>query len=176
MALDDKFIEQVFDLYDEDGSGAIDIDELDKAMRSVGLDIPRSELEYMLKKIDKDGNQTIEKDEFKQMVKKMIAQKDSPEEIENAYRAFGNAKGEPWDAQQGLDEGVFAAVHKKLGLPEDGEKFREFVAAAGGGKGYLDKADWDRVMSEVKLLEKRAADEADAAARRAAAPVVADEF
>eukprot|EP01065_Artemidia_motanka_P042171 TRINITY_DN5608_c5_g1_i1.p2 TRINITY_DN5608_c5_g1~~TRINITY_DN5608_c5_g1_i1.p2 ORF type:complete len:197 (+),score=100.11 TRINITY_DN5608_c5_g1_i1:68-592(+) len=174
MAVDDKWIEQVFDLYDEDGSGAIDLDELSKAMHSVGLEIPRDELAEMMKKIDADGNQTIEKAEFKHMVKKKLAQKDSPEEAENAYNEFGRKKG-GWDASGGLDADVLRAVHKELGLPVDEEKIQEFIAAAGSG-GTISLADWNKVMQEATDIERKLAAEAAAAGQRAQAQPVVDEF
>ncbi|NEO86513.1 MAG: EF-hand domain-containing protein [Spirulina sp. SIO3F2] len=54
----------VFASYDQDGNGAIDIDELRNVMADLGEHPTASELEAMMQAIDRNGNGQIEFDEF----------------------------------------------------------------------------------------------------------------
>ncbi|CAH1790050.1 unnamed protein product [Owenia fusiformis] len=55
---------EVFDLFDSNGGGTIDADELDKTLRSVGIELTREEIVQVLTSIDADGNGEIDFDEF----------------------------------------------------------------------------------------------------------------
>ena len=81
-ALTDEQIKEAFNLFDADGSGAIDAEEMSLAMKGLGFgDVPKDEVEKMIKSIDTDDNGLIEYKEFEKMMKAKMAQKDSPEEI-----------------------------------------------------------------------------------------------
>ena len=68
-ALTDEQIKEAFNLFDADGSGAIDAEEMALAMKGLGFgDQPREEIEKMMKS--------------------KMAQKDSPEEILKAFQLF----------------------------------------------------------------------------------------
>ena len=54
----------VFTSYDQDGSGAIDLDELRNAMADLGEQPTETELAAMMEAIDRNGNGQIEFDEF----------------------------------------------------------------------------------------------------------------
>ena len=46
---------EVFELFDSNGGGTIDADELDQTLRSVGICLTRDEIKEVLQTIDKDG-------------------------------------------------------------------------------------------------------------------------
>merc|ERR1712072_210382 len=81
-------IREAFDLFDTDGSGAIDAKELKVAMRALGFDPKKDEIRKMISDIDKDGDGTIDYDEFTMMMTAKMAEKDSREEICKAFRLF----------------------------------------------------------------------------------------
>lgn len=54
----------VFVSYDQDGNGAIDLDELRNAMADLGEQPTETELAAMMQAIDRNGNGQIEFDEF----------------------------------------------------------------------------------------------------------------
>lgn len=56
-------IEQTFDIFDRDSSGSIDIQELDKVLKTLGQKITESE-EVLVTELDKDGDGQIDFDEF----------------------------------------------------------------------------------------------------------------
>ena len=50
---------EAFQLFDKDGSGAIDIDELAEVMKSLGQNPTRSELQAMIDEVDESGEGEI---------------------------------------------------------------------------------------------------------------------
>ena len=48
-------IREAFDLFDTDGSGAIDIKELKVSMRALGFETSKEELRKLVAQVDKDG-------------------------------------------------------------------------------------------------------------------------
>ena len=50
---------EVFDLFDSNGGGSIDAEELDEALRSVDIELTREEIKDVLKTIDNDGELTL---------------------------------------------------------------------------------------------------------------------
>eukprot|EP00994_Dinema_validum_P003855 NODE_1871_length_822_cov_342.313066_g1451_i1.p2 GENE.NODE_1871_length_822_cov_342.313066_g1451_i1~~NODE_1871_length_822_cov_342.313066_g1451_i1.p2 ORF type:complete len:137 (-),score=36.58 NODE_1871_length_822_cov_342.313066_g1451_i1:329-739(-) len=76
-ALTDEQIKEAFNLFDADGSGAIDAEEMALAMKGLGFgDQPREEIDKMIKSIDTDENGLIEYPEFEKMMKAKMSTKD----------------------------------------------------------------------------------------------------
>ena len=57
-----------FKLFDTDGSGAIDIEELANAMRALGVKMKNKEIKSLMKEMDKDGSGAIDFTEFTKMM------------------------------------------------------------------------------------------------------------
>ena len=57
-------IEQKFDMYDRDGSGSIDKNELQALAARLGGPLTSSEADRWMAQLDKDGSGAIEKNEF----------------------------------------------------------------------------------------------------------------
>ena len=58
-------IEIIFRTFDKDGSGGIEVGELKDAMKALGLNKSKEEVQKVMDKADKDGSGSIEIDEFK---------------------------------------------------------------------------------------------------------------
>jgi centrin-1 len=66
-------IKEAFDIFDTDGSGNIDANELKVAMRALGFEPTKDELKRMIAEMDSTGKGTIDFPEFMQLVaKKMV--------------------------------------------------------------------------------------------------------
>lgn len=65
-------LKQAFDLFDTDGSGAIDEKELRDAMKALGFESRRDEVKLLIEQVDKDGSGMIEFEEFLVMMKKKM--------------------------------------------------------------------------------------------------------
>jgi len=63
----EKEMNELFDLYDKDGSGAVDINELGTLLRALGLAPSNAQIKEVMKKYDKDGSGDLKKDEFRKL-------------------------------------------------------------------------------------------------------------
>merc|ERR1712006_54675 len=59
---------EAFDLFDADNGGTIDIAELGTAMEALGFTPQKGEVQKMVSDMDKDGDGTIDFDEFMQLM------------------------------------------------------------------------------------------------------------
>merc|ERR1711998_261998 len=83
-----KEVKEAFDLFDTDGSGAIDAKELKVAMQALGFEPTSDEIAKMVKDIDVDGNATIEFEEFVEMMEGKMSDKDQVEEMRKAFALY----------------------------------------------------------------------------------------
>lgn len=85
----DEQIRGVFDLFDADGSGFVDAEELGLVLQALGFgNLSKEEVDGIVQDIAADGSSHIEFPEFKKMCKSRMAQRDSPEEVNKAFHAF----------------------------------------------------------------------------------------
>lgn len=59
---------ETFDLFDKDGGGAIDCDELADVFKSMGREPDMEEIRRLVAKVDIDNSGLIEYDEFSQLL------------------------------------------------------------------------------------------------------------
>merc|ERR1712232_1082514 len=81
-------VKEAFDLFDTDGSGAIDATELKVAMQALGFEPTAAEVAKMVQDIDVDGNATIEFEEFVEMMEGKMSDKDQLEEMRKAFKLY----------------------------------------------------------------------------------------
>ncbi|XP_052271672.1 calmodulin-A-like [Dreissena polymorpha] len=81
-------IGDVFRLLDVDGSGYLDSQELETALKHMGVDITKEEVDELVKKIDQDGNGTVDMFEFSQMVAQKMQVYDPEKELRDAFAVF----------------------------------------------------------------------------------------
>ena len=79
---------QAFALFDKDGNGHVDANELGQVLASLGQIPTEDELKRMISEVDGDMNGTIEFAEFLQMMKSKMSKKENEEEIQEAFNAF----------------------------------------------------------------------------------------
>mmetsp|Transcript_19848 Transcript_19848/g.31615 ORF Transcript_19848/g.31615 Transcript_19848/m.31615 type:complete len:174 (+) Transcript_19848:110-631(+) len=61
-------LKQAFKVFDSDGNGSIDADELSKVMQALGEKLTKQDIEFMIRSVDIDGDQTIDFPEFRKMM------------------------------------------------------------------------------------------------------------
>ncbi|MFH4981972.1 hypothetical protein AB6A40_008681 [Gnathostoma spinigerum] len=76
-----KDYRQVFDMFDTDRSGAIGLDELENAMRNLGIEPMQGELEEIIEEADQIGNHEIDFNEFCDVMKRLNAKQRSWNEV-----------------------------------------------------------------------------------------------
>merc|ERR1712216_526398 len=81
-------LREAFDLFDTDGSGAVDFSELHTAMKALGFEPKKEEINKMVKEMDKDGDATVDFEEFCIMMAEKMNQKDGKEEMLKGFKLF----------------------------------------------------------------------------------------
>ena len=82
----------MFDLFDADGGGSIDTAEMTNALYQLGISDSIEEIEKIVAAIDSDGSGEVEFSEFKDIIKQLLGQKDSDEEMQKAFYLFSNGR------------------------------------------------------------------------------------
>ena len=85
-------LERAFGLFDKDGDGTITAKELGTVMRSLGQNPTEAELDDMIAEVDIDGSGEIEFDEFLKLMTKKMKDKETDEEIREAFNEFDRDK------------------------------------------------------------------------------------
>lgn len=84
-----KEYRQVFDMFDADRSGAIGLEELERAIMNLGMDLKQIDVEMLMKEADKRGNQQIDFDEFCEVMKATSEKTQSWNEvIKECFKVF----------------------------------------------------------------------------------------
>eukprot|EP00702_Spironucleus_salmonicida_P005557 EST46848.1 Caltractin [Spironucleus salmonicida] len=81
-------IREAFELFDSDRSGRIDFHELKVAMRALGFDVKKEEVQKIMQEYDKDNTGEISFEAFEEVMVEKISNRDPTEEILKAFRLF----------------------------------------------------------------------------------------
>ena len=81
-------IREAFDLFDNDHSGKIDFHECRVAMRALGFDVKKDEIQRIITDYDRDQSGSINFADFEEVMIEKIASRDPTEEIMKAFRLF----------------------------------------------------------------------------------------
>ncbi|CAI8038001.1 Centrin-1 [Geodia barretti] len=139
-------IREAFDLFDADGSGAIDAKELKVAMRALGFEPKKEEIRRMIADIDKDGSGTIDFNEFLHMMTAKMGEKDSKEEILKAFRLFDD------DETGKISFNNLKRVAKELGENLTDEELQEMIDEADkDGDSEVSEAEFLRIMKKTNM-------------------------
>lgn len=80
-------IRSVFDLFDADGSGWVDAEEMGMALQALGFgELSRGAVEAIISGVVPEGNTHVEYSDFKKIVTSRMALRHSPEEVLKAFR------------------------------------------------------------------------------------------
>merc|ERR1711924_354586 len=139
-------VKEAFDLFDTDGSGAIDAKELKVAMQALGFEPTAAEVAKMVQDIDVDGNATIEFEEFVEMMEGKMSDKDQIEEMRKAFKLYdadGCGKIRFKDLKR---------VAGELGEAMSDAEIQEIIDEADrDGDGALNEDEFMRVMQKQNL-------------------------
>ena len=86
-------INNAFLLFDKDGSGTIDVNELKEALKALGVFLKKDEVKEIMIKIDKDGSGTIDLKEFTSLMAEQIECRNQEEEIRKVFRIYDDDDG-----------------------------------------------------------------------------------
>ncbi|XP_037979100.1 centrin-2 isoform X4 [Motacilla alba alba] len=135
-----------FELFDADGSGSIDVKELKAAMRALGLEPKKEEMEKMISDIDKEGTGKISFSGFLAVVSQRMAEKDSKEEILKAFKLFDE------DETGKISFQNLKRVARVLGESITDEELQEMIDEADrDGDGQVSEQEFLRLMKKTGL-------------------------
>merc|ERR1711898_10471 len=133
-------LREAFDLFDTDGSGAVDAAELHTAMKALGFEPKKEEIAKMVKEMDKDGDATVDFEEFCIML---------AEEMLKGFKLFDD------DSTGKISFKNFKRVAKELGESLSDKELEEILAEADtDGDGEINEAEFLSVMVKTGLLEE----------------------
>ncbi|KAK8519556.1 hypothetical protein V6N13_133455 [Hibiscus sabdariffa] len=82
-------LKRIFQMFDRNGDGAITKKELNDSLESMGIFIPDSELTHMIERIDANNDMCIDVDEFSELYRSIMENKDGEEEdMKEAFNVF----------------------------------------------------------------------------------------
>merc|ERR1712188_39651 len=134
-------LSEAFTLFDTDGSGAIDASELCTAMAALGFNPKKSEIDKMVREMDKDGDATIDLEEFMIMLAEKMNQKDGKEEMLKGFAMFDD------DKTGKISFNNFKRVATELGETLTDDQLKEIMAEADEDKdGEISKEEFLAVI------------------------------
>ena len=140
-------IKEAFDLFDTDGSGYIDGKELKVAMRALGFEPKKEEVQKMIADVDVDGSGRIHYEDFVKLMTVKIMNRDPQEEILKAFRLFAS------DNPSGITFKDLKRVSRELGEKMSDEELQEMIDEADrNGDGVVDEQEFLRIMRKTNLF------------------------
>jgi calmodulin len=115
-----------FELFDMDHDGLITTKELGTIIQRLGQTPSESDLRLMIKEVDKDGNGSIDFEEFLSLMCSKMNDHDSEEEMLEAFKVFDK------DGNGYIGRSDFKIVMEDLGEPMTSEELDELIR------------DWDK--------------------------------
>ena len=139
-------IREAFDLFDSDGSGAIDAKELKVAMRALGFEPSKQEIRNMIAEADTDGSGMIDFQEFEKLMTVKLGQRDAHEEMLKAFRLFDD------DESGYITFKNLKRIALELGESISDEELQEMIDEADrSGQGKVSQDDFCRIMKKTNL-------------------------
>jgi len=136
-------IREAFNLFDTDGSGAIDPKELKAAMQSLGFEAKNQTIYQMIADIDKDVDGTIDFEEFVGMMTAKMSDKDSREGIQKVFNLFDD------DSTGKISLRNLKRVAKELGETMTDAELLEMIERADlDGDGEINPDEFYAIMTK----------------------------
>ena len=103
---------EAFNLLDKNGDGAISAMELNRVMKSLGINFSELDLQEVLQEIDMDGNGSIDFNSFLKLMTRQISSDDKDRDIKEAFKVF-DKNGDGLISSAELNE-VMTSLGEKL--------------------------------------------------------------
>lgn len=140
-------LQEAFNMFDTDGSGKIQANELRVALRALGFEPSKDELRRMITDVDKKGGQYLDFPQFMEAIVKKISEPDHDEEIEKSFSLF-DKNGDGY-----LDIDDLKYVADLIGETMSQEELNEMIKEADQDKdGRVTLEDFKRVVRRATLF------------------------
>lgn len=144
QGLDEEQVEELreaFNLFDTEHSGMIDARELKAALRALGFEVKKEDVRRMLAEIGKDPSQPIEFNDFLDMMRGKMPDKNSRAEIDKVFQLFDE------DGFGKISFRNLKRIAQELGESLTDEELTEMIEEADrDGDGLINPDEFYRVM------------------------------
>eukprot|EP01023_Acetabularia_acetabulum_P002404 TRINITY_DN10956_c1_g1_i1.p1 TRINITY_DN10956_c1_g1~~TRINITY_DN10956_c1_g1_i1.p1 ORF type:complete len:173 (-),score=35.43 TRINITY_DN10956_c1_g1_i1:384-902(-) len=141
-----KEIREAFDIFDQDKNGKLKYRELKVAIRALGFPVKKQEVLQILKQFNKVEEDSIDFDEFKDILEQKILQRDPAEELAHAFQLFDV------DNSGKISFRNLKAVVKEVGLNIDDEELVEMIEEFDLDKdGQISAEEFGRILKSYDL-------------------------
>ena len=140
-------IKESFDLFDTDGSGAIDSKELKVAMRALGFEPKKEEVKRIMDEMDREGTGKIDFQSFMDLMQDRMSERDPIEAMRKAFKLFDV------DGKGIINIKDLKRVAKELGENMTDEELMEMIEEADRtGDGNVREEDFIKIMKKTNLF------------------------
>jgi len=141
------------ELVDWDESGNIAVDELEQLLETVGLKLTNSELDVVLKDLDKNNDGSVDFEEFCSSMTEQIQLDYNHEEISSAFASFQRTSPEGLIKVADLREALKTHLYQEMIDAEVDElifQYKDcFVRLPGSGEEYFNFQDYINLMAPI---------------------------
>ena len=133
-------IKEVFNLFDVDRKGVINGHNMKICFKTLGIEMKQKEIEDLLKEeFNKDISQTFKYDEFFQIVKKKLKEKDPDTEYEEQFKLLCDYKpGDERDLEKiTINKEYLTELAKNVGEIMSTEEIDEMISIVGDENGNI---------------------------------------
>ena len=136
-------LQEAFNMFDTDGSGKIQANELRVALRALGFEPSKDELRRMITDVDKKGNGYLDFPQFMEAIVKKISEPDHDDEIEKSFKLFDKNKDDYLDIED------LKYVADLIGETMSQEELNEMIRSADAdGTGNVDFPEFLVLMAK----------------------------
>lgn len=144
QGLDDEQIEELreaFNLFDTEHSGTIDARELKAALRALGFEVKKEDVRRMLSDVGKDPSNPIDFNDFQEMMRGRMPDKNSRAEIDKVFALFDE------DETGKISFRNLKRISAELGESLTDDELKEMIEEADrDGDGLINPEEFYRVM------------------------------
>merc|ERR1712006_29825 len=142
-------LKEAFELFDTDGSGAVDTSELHTAMKALGFEPKKEEIEKMVRDMDKDGDATVDLEEFYIMMAEQMNKKEGKAELLKGFKLFDD------DNTGKISMKNLQKVAKDLGETCSEAELAEILKECDDdGDGEIGEEDFLNIMTTTGMLDE----------------------
>merc|ERR1719164_93361 len=135
-------IQDSFDLFDKDGTGTIDAEDLWVVMRALGCEPKKEDMKKMLGEVDKDNTGQVDFEGYLQVVLNKMVERPSTDDIHKAFRLLDQGqKGK-------VDFDDLKRIATQIGEQIEDEEIREMLSEADrSGTGKVGTEDFVHIVT-----------------------------
>ena len=140
-------LQEAFNMFDTDGSGKIQANELRVALRALGFEPTKDELRRMITDVDKKGDGLLDFPQFLEAIVKKISEPDHDSEIDKSFHLFDQ------DNDGFIDIHDLESVADLIGETLSHEELVEMIKEASTtGDERVSLEDFRRVVRKASLF------------------------